>query len=981
MLEQKQRFIAWMKQQPQKNHPEKLYADTTINAAVNLLQDGLQKLGVPGYENVNCFTITDINSFKALHSTCYAAATEFDKNAGHSDFRNGLDFYLQFLTESVSDLELVKKVQFILSHYKDNFAVVNKQERYKWEAQKWYKQHWDINAPDFAAMLKNAFSKTGNLLNSGPNSLAYSQICEFSADEPETIRAAFSTLYDEALPLVDRIVSFRKVFSDRIQKISQQKTKKLSSFQDLHAISVYLAFEYPEKYFIYKASCYLKFSKRVEFKETSTAPNPSIRKLENLDQLCRTILSIVSEQNDLLALHKDRLDASCYQDEALHFLAQDIVFYGGVYLPDELFENDGQFWPSLAEYDPKLTKDDWKKYILEVELPNHPSSMQMLKALMEQNGQASCKRLAELYGGTPNRYVGCSVNLGRRAKKYFNLPAHIDQGQERFFTIPFLGKLMLEDEKEYYVYRIRPELFAALSEIDLSDVSLYATEEEEAMDTKTNVGLNTILYGPPGTGKTYHTVIYAVSIIENKKLETIKAEPYENILARYNEYKAQGRIEFTTFHQSYGYEEFIEGIRPTVIDEGDDVEGGNIQYSVQPGMFKKFCEKAARPITVNTAVGDLGIRDGATVWKVSLESTYDNPTRTECLANDHIRIGWDDYGKDITDETVFSQGGRIVLNAFLNKMQVGDIVFSCYTASTIDAIGVVTGEYEWHDEYTYLKRLRKVKWLVKGIQENILAINGGTPMTLASVYRLSNIALSDVYKLIEKHQPTQQVISEHKGNYVFIIDEINRGNISKIFGELITLIEESKRVGKAEGMQTLLPYSMKAFGVPENVYIIGTMNTADRSIATIDTALRRRFEFKEMLPDPKVVAGINVDNLSIEELLSRMNRRIAVLYDREHTIGHAYFMPLKDDNSIGKLAEIFKNKVIPLLQEYFYEDYEKIRLVLGDNRKKDDEDQFILAKKINQSELFGSADIGLDDGFTYEINEDAFTNIEAYRKI
>lgn len=502
------------------------------------------------------------------------------------------------------------------------------------------------------------------------------------------------------------------------------------------------------------------------------------------------------------------------------------------------------------------------------------------------------------------------------------------------------------------------------------------------MDTKTDVALNTILYGPPGTGKTYHTVIYAVAIIENRELESVKAEDYQKVLKRYNSYKAQGQIEFTTFHQSYGYEEFIEGIRPAVIDESDSAESGNIQYSVQPGMFKKFCEIADCPISVHARVEDLGVSENATIWKVSLWSTGDNEVRTECLQNNHIRIGWDQYGKDITDETDFSvDGGRVVLNAFINKMKIGDIVFSCYSASTIDAIGIVTGEYEWHEEYEFFRRVRKVDWLVKNIRENILPINGGTSMTLASVYRLSNIAMSDVYKIVNKYEPIAPGLETYKDNFVFIIDEINRGNISKIFGELITLIEESKRVGKAEGMKSLLPYSMKPFGVPENVYIIGTMNTADRSIAAIDTALRRRFEFKEMLPDPNVVAKISVGNLSIKEMMTRMNRRIEVLYDREHTIGHAYFMPLKTDNSMETLAEIFRNKVIPLLQEYFYEDYEKIRLVLGDNQKKDERDQFILAQKINQSDLFGNADIGLDDGFTYEINEAAFTNPEAYRLI
>ena len=497
----------------------------------------------------------------------------------------------------------------------------------------------------------------------------------------------------------------------------------------------------------------------------------------------------------------------------------------------------------------------------------------------------------------------------------------------------------------------------------------------------TDVGLNTILYGPPGTGKTYHTVIYAVAIVENKKLAVVEAEAKENygaVLSRYNEYKAQGRIEFTTFHQSYGYEEFIEGIKPTVSSED---EAGDVQYSVQPGVFKRFCERAERPTAVKTE--GYGIRENPTVWKVSLWSTGENDVRTECLKNGHIRIGWDQYGKDITDETDFSaDGGRVVLNAFINRMQIGDIVFSCYSASTIDAIGVVTGEYEWHEEYEYFRRLRKVKWIVKNIRENILDINGGTSMTLASVYRLSSVTVPDVYQIIDKFQPVKSsIVSNGQENYVFIIDEINRGNISKIFGELITLIESSKRVGKPEGMKAMLPYSQKPFGVPRNVYIIGTMNTADRSIAAIDTALRRRFFFKEMLPNAKVLANISIEDLSISELLTRMNKRIAVLYDREHMIGHAYFMPLKDNPTIETMAEIFSNNIIPLLQEYFYEDYEKIRLVLGDNRKTEETVQFIIRKSHNYAELFGDADIGLDDGNSFEINEKAFGNIEAYRSI
>lgn len=644
---------------------------------------------------------------------------------------------------------------------------------------------------------------------------------------------------------------------------------------------------------------------------------------------------------------------------------------------DAFYGENNDYWPSLAEYDPRLSKEDWKKYLLEVEIPQHPSPMKMLKGIIELGGEASCKQLSQKYGGHPTVYVGCTTSLGRRIKKYFNLPPCMDGEQERFFPIPFYGKAVDDEDGHSYIYKIRPKLLEALKELDLSKFTPYYEEGDEAMEiATTNVAKNTILYGPPGTGKTYNTVVYAVAIIENKTVEAIKDEPYSTVFERYNKYKADGLIEFTTFHQSYGYEEFIEGIKP-IMDNTDD-EQADIQYQVTSGLFKSFCDKAGSPI-LKQAKTDIGLNASPTIWKVSLEGTGENPTRTECMANGHIRVGYDSYGKDITSETNFVEGGKNVVNAFISKMKIGDIVLSCYSSTTIDAIGVVTGDYEWHEEYEHYKRLRKVNWVVKGIKHDITAINGGSTLTLASVYKL-NIALADIMEIIAKEASTTKV-EDKKKNYVFVIDEINRGNISKIFGELITLIESSKRIGQPEGMKAKLPYSQQLFGVPDNVYIIGTMNTADRSIATIDTALRRRFRFKEMLPDAEVLKGIVVEDISIAEMLVRMNKRISVLYDREHTIGHAYFIPLKENSTVEQLAEIFENAIVPLLQEYFYEDYEKIRLVLGDNNKAKIEEQFIVAVENDYNELFGSADIGFDDSVTYEINRAAFYNIEAYRSI
>ena len=230
------------------------------------------------------------------------------------------------------------------------------------------------------------------------------------------------------------------------------------------------------------------------------------------------------------------------------------------------------------------------------------------------------------------------------------------------------------------------------------------------------------------------------------------------------------------------------------------------------------------------------------------------------------------------------------------------------------------------------------------------------------------------------------VIEENTEPYVFIIDEINRGNISKIFGELITLIESTKRAGMPEEASAILPYSGDEFSVPSNVYILGTMNTADRSIALMDTALRRRFQFVEMMPDSDVLRKIRADkveDLDVAAMLDKINERIEYLYDREHTIGHAFFTDLKDDATLEKLQSIFEKSVIPLLQEYFYEDYQKIQLVLGDNAKSDDSLKFIIDEKVVAKNIFkGNVEDVIDlPEKKYSINSKAFENINSYKEI
>lgn len=500
---------------------------------------------------------------------------------------------------------------------------------------------------------------------------------------------------------------------------------------------------------------------------------------------------------------------------------------------------------------------------------------------------------------------------------------------------------------------------------------------------------NIILYGPPGTGKTYNTARYAVAICDGVSLEEVNSMPYSEVLNRYNELKdKENRIAFTTFHQSYGYEEFIEGIKPKMNSEDD-----KLGYSIENGVFKDFCERA-KAIKVHTD-HDSQIKENPHIWGMILGGTGMTGLKRNCFDHGEIRLGWSEVQDNEVDGEFFgddktSWNAKHMVADFKNSMEIGDIVVVEKTAKSIDAIGVITSEYEYDPSNTSYPRKRSVDWLLHDIDQSIVEFlpTGRKQMARFSLYDFNYLGMEAVSNILNSHTmaPVVEVEKEDKP-YVFIIDEINRGNMSKIFGELITLIEETKRAGSSEAMEAILPYSGQPFSVPNNVYIIGTMNTADRSIALMDTALRRRFSFVEMMPNAEVLESLGVGTiedkgveLNVAKMLEVINQRIEYLFDREHTIGHAFFTRLSDDPSINTLGEIFEKSVIPLLQEYFYEDYSKIQLVLGDNDK-DDEYKFILDRPIKVKDIFkGNPDIDLPEK-SYVIQKDAFYKLQSYKLI
>ena len=502
------------------------------------------------------------------------------------------------------------------------------------------------------------------------------------------------------------------------------------------------------------------------------------------------------------------------------------------------------------------------------------------------------------------------------------------------------------------------------------------TTNNEIQKHRTNFSLNQILYGPPGTGKTYSAIKKALEIIEGNA---------SNDKSKFKSYVENGQIKFVTFHQSYGYEEFIEGIKPVLNDNEAD-SNKEIKYDIEDGVFKKLC-KIAKSIEgeVNKT---LEFNENVNFWKMSLGNSQ-NPEEDfvfeYCIKNNVVLLGfgnWIDFSdcenieqiskrieKEKTDFSVTA------INRLKNEIKNGDIILISLGNKKLRAVARVIGEYEFldQDDLDSFVQARRVEWIFvpdEPIDYDKFLYRQFSQM---SIYNIKyNLKIDEFKQIFTKD--SQKI----EKNYVLIIDEINRGNISKIFGELITLIEPSKRLVADDEIMVELPYSKEKFGVPSNLYIIGTMNTADRSIALMDTALRRRFEFVEMMPEYDKLNEINIEGINIGKMLKTINERIEYLYDRDHTIGHAYFINVSD---LKTLANVFKNKILPLLQEYFYDDWEKIRLVLGDSQKDENLQLVKIKRNMAAERLFRGKIDYIDDKILYEINSEAFNNPQSYIEI
>lgn len=478
---------------------------------------------------------------------------------------------------------------------------------------------------------------------------------------------------------------------------------------------------------------------------------------------------------------------------------------------------------------------------------------------------------------------------------------------------------------------------------------------ETATHTLPDLPQNLILYGPPGTGKTFQTVNYALSIIENRPLEELMLEKRTELRRRFAEYTLKGQIAFVTFHQSFGYEDFMEGLKPIVLD------GGQISYAIEPGIFRLLCQ-SARQCVVETLF-------------------HEQPQAQQQLKFNQLYREFLKYVKSDDFKYFETQDSQHI---FLHQVKKnGDLAVRpgiSYATTNIEKSLLRKLYQRFPTPENIAAADDFLEKNMHGSDQELYLTVFATLMGFEQVYRQeiqenTPIKNDHLLDLEELPQLTDSVLAKCK-RYVLIVDEINRGNVSAIFGELLTLLEPDKREGRSEMTTTILPYSKTLFAVPPNVYLLGTMNTADRSVDTLDLALRRRFAFHEIEPNPAVITKAAnksvVQGVDLVKLLQTMNNRIELLLDREHRIGHAYFLNI---DTLEDLKQVFKENILPLLQEYFFNDYAKIGLVLGRNfiREKPSEVSFAnfdhpYANELTEKRLYEWCPIET-------LTEEAFVNI------
>lgn len=779
------------------------------------------------------------------------------------------------------------RLKDVLVKYKQDFVSTQwGNEKYKWEAVKCFQDNWDVNAADFAGMLTRSLAKTYNLLAS-MNNFPARMITGFAKTAPEEVRSMFLALFDESKDVYERIDAFKIQSSILLEKYGNGAGQH---YQYENAISTYLWLRYPDKYYIYKFGEIKAVADKLEsdyrFKKGAYADN--IRNFYKLyDEICEEL----KQDTELVNLLRSQLTDTCYPDPELKTLTFDVGFYiSRYYSQKSTAVTEAEWFPT--DYDPGLSVDDWVGLLGDEDVFT-TGSLEIMKRMKDYGGQATCTQLSVKYGKTKNFYNSGSVALARRVAEKIGCPT-IEQKDYRWWTILYLGRNASKDEEGSYVWKLRDELAAALDQVDLSGVELYvaaAPGEEDHGFWWLNANPKIWSFSDMAVGEVQSYTLFN----DNGNKRRI----FQNFL----DAKAGDMI---IGYESYPVKQIVAIGKICAEQDGEEIYFEKVEGLTSPIDYAtlKECPELERMEYFQNPQGSLfKLTRGEFDFIIDL-IREENPLQPESAIDTYTK---DDFLEEVyMTETRYENLVAVLRNKKNIILQGAPGVGKTFAAKRL-AYSMMGEKDESRIEFVQFHQNYSYEDFMMGYKP----IEDGFELKYGIFYRFC-----------------QKAANQPDKDYFFIIDEINRGNMSKIFGELLMLIERDYR-----GTKATLAYNGLTFSVPRNLYIIGMMNTADRSLAMIDYALRRRFSFFDMEPgfdsDGFIQYQNDLNNEALNELVSRvkdLNREIMLdkSLGKGFCIGHSYFCG-RDVCTDEWLHSIVDYDILPMLSEYWFDDAAKLQ--------------------------------------------------------
>lgn len=782
------------------------------------------------------------------------------------------------------------RLKDVLAQYKQNFVSTQwGNEKYKLEAVKWFQDNWDVNASDFPEMLNRSLDKTFNLLASN-NNFPKGMIVGLAKAAPEEVRAMFIALFDESKDVFERMDAFKLQSSILLEKYGNGAAQH---YQYENAISTYLWLRYPDKYYIYKFGEVKTVASELEanyrFKKGAYADN-----IRNFLRLYDEISLALKEDTELVNLFQSQLTDTCYPDPELKTLTIDVGFYiSRFYSQKDANAGATVVWYGI-DYNPGLTVGDWEKFLKDQTVFT-TSALKIMKRMKDYGGQATCTQLAVKYGGTKNFYNSGSVALARRVCEVAGVePVTREDGSTQWWTVLYTGRDAGKDEDGSFIWKLRDELSEALDKSDLSNIELYvaaAPGEEERGYWWLNANPKIWSFSDIAVGEVQSYTLYNENGNKRRIFQNFLDAKAGDMIIGYEsnpvkQIVAIGRVSAEQDGEKLFFEK-VEGLTSPIdyatLKECPELERMEYFQNPQGSLFK--LTRGEYDFILDMIREENPVTTGASFDAYTKSDFLDEVYMTEKRYENLMAVLRN-------KKNIILQGAPGVGKTFAARR----LAWSMMGEKDDRCIEFI----QFHQNYSYEDFMMGYK-----------PVEDGFELKYGIFYRFC-----------------QKAANHPDKEFFFIIDEINRGNMSKIFGELLMLIEKDYR-----GTKATLAYNGLSFSIPKNLYIIGMMNTADRSLAMIDYALRRRFSFFEVQPGFDSEGFIHyqngLNNETLNELVSKvkdLNREIAAdkSLGRGFCIGHSYFCG-RDVCTDEWLHSIVDYDILPMLSEYWFDDANKFQ--------------------------------------------------------